>query len=299
MPITIQPLAESIGAEIIGLDLTQPASDADKRAVREAWQKHLVLVIRGQKIKQDEHIAFARILGQLDVDNPNTVFGDGKHPEIFVLTNETKDGKPSETRDIGWQWHADLTYTTRPSAGAVLHAISIPERGGDTMFCNMQKAYETLSDKYKSFLREAEAIHDITNGQWFNKRDVKTIEAFASKNRPVVQPMVSIHPESGRPSLLIGETAVSQIVGMTVAESAPILSYLTQHATQPEFVYRHNWKVGDLLVWDNRCTMHKVVADHSEVAEPGSQGQIRRMHRVTLLGLPSGRALQSADMIAA
>jgi taurine dioxygenase len=111
--------------------------------------------------------------------------------------------------------------------------------------------------------------------------------------------MVSVHPESGKPALLIGETAVKQIVGMTVAESAPILSYLTEHATQPNFVYRHKWKAGDLLVWDNRCTMHKVVADHSEVAEAGSVGQIRRMHRVTLLGQPSGRELQSTDLIAA
>jgi taurine dioxygenase len=113
----------------------------------------------------------------------------------------------------------------------------------------------------------------------------------ASKNAPVVQPLVSIHPETGRASLLIGETAVKQIFGMTVEESAPILQYLTAHATEPRFVYRHRWQVGDMLVWDNRCAMHKVVADHSENAEAGAANQVRRMHRVTLRGQPSGRLL--------
>ncbi len=299
MSVQVVPLTETIGAQIVGLNLTTPVSDEDRRIVREAWQQYLVLLVRDQNIGQDEHIAFSRILGELDVDNPNTVFGDGRRPEIFVLTNETKEGKPSETRDIGWQWHSDLTYTQRPSAGAVLHAIAIPERGGDTMFCNMQKAYETLPEEQKAFLRGAEAIHDITNGQWFKRRDVKTIETFANRNKPVVQPMVTVHPESGKPALLIGETAVRQIVGMSEEESAPILSELTRHATQPAFVYRHNWKVGDLLVWDNRCTMHKVVADHNEVAAPDDVGQIRRMHRVTLLGQRSGRELQASDLAAA
>src|ERR1700756_1392987 len=129
MALSFKPLTDAIGAEVVGIDLSKPMSADDRQALRSGWHKHLVLLVRGQAIDGDGHLDFARALGDLDVDNPNTVFGDPKHPEIFVLTNEMKDGKPSETRDVGWQWHADLTYTTRPSAGAVLHAIAIPDHG--------------------------------------------------------------------------------------------------------------------------------------------------------------------------
>jgi taurine dioxygenase len=292
MTIGIHPLTDAIAAEIRGLDLRNPISDDIRTIIRQAWHKHLVLVVRGQTISPAEQIRFAGIFGDIDVDNPNKVFSDKEHPEIFILTNEMQNGKPSETRDIGWQWHADLTYTMRPSAGAVLHAVAVPEHGGDTMFANMYLAFESLSIGYKKLLQGLEAIHDFHNGQWFAKRTADgAAPKVAPKNAPVIQPLVSIHPETGRASLLIGETAVKQFMDMTLEESAPILRYLTDHATQPQFIYRHSWRPGDLLIWDNRCTMHKVIADHAENADAGSAGKVRRMHRVTLRGQPSGRRL--------
>ena len=305
MSIQIKRLTPTIGAEISGIDLRNPISAEDAAALRAAWQKHLVLVLPKQDIAPEQHIAFARVMGHVDSDSAISVFGHPKYPEIFLLTNEMKDGKPSDTRDVGWQWHVDLTYTLRPSAGAVLHALEIPETGGDTMFANMEAAFSALSPTYQQMLRGLEAVHDISHGQWWKKRNPavvqdnsKTVRDFDARTPPVVQPMVRKHPDTGRESILVGQAVVDHIHGMTREESDPIIDYLTELATRPEFVYRHRWTRGDLLVWDNRCTMHKVVHDHNEAVAPGTKGQVRRMHRVTLQGAPSGRLLHAVDKAA-
>jgi taurine dioxygenase len=292
--VNVRPLTGSIGAEITGIDLHLPMSGEDAAAIRAAWQRHLVIVLPGQQLEPEQQIAFARLLGPVDTGSAVRVFSDARNPEIFVLTNETQDGKPSDTRDVGWQWHADLTYTLQPSSGAVLYALAIPDAGGDTMFANMERAYATLSPAYRDLVDRLETINDIRNGRAAKRRlgpEVPMSESFSAflSNPPVVQPMVRVHPETGRRSLLVSETYIKQIDGMTLEESEPILRFLLAHATQPEFVYRHRWSSGDLLVWDNRSTMHKVVADHDEVVEPGAPGKVRRMHRVTLSGVPAGR----------
>jgi taurine dioxygenase len=297
--VEIQRLTTHIGAEVVGLDLRKPLTDTQKAELKQAWLAHLVLIVRGQDIDVPAHIEFTKAFGTIEDDSAVSAFSHPEHKAIFVLTNETADGKPSETRDVGWQWHTDLTYTLRPSAGAVLHAQQVPNYGGDTMFTNMYVALETLSPAYQRVLEGLNAIHDISNGAWYKRRNDKAPQNFISRTKPVLQPMVYIHPETGRRSLRIGEAVVAQIHGMTVEESTPILRFLTEHATQSEFVYRHRWRKGDLLIWDNRCTMHKVVADHNSVVDRSAAGQIRRMYRTTLRGQASGSPLEVASPEAA
>ena len=290
----IRPLTKTIGAEVHGIDLGQPLDAATQARLRQAWLEHLVLVVPQQAMSAEQHIAFTRIFGTLDDDSAVTAFSHPDHRAIFVLTNETKDGKPSDTRDVGWQWHTDLTYAVRPSAGAVLHAQEIPENGGDTMFASMYAAHDALSPAYRAMLEPLEAVHDIA-WRYASKGQVGR-QDFVSRAPPVLQPMVRTHPETGRRALLIGEAVLRNIHGMTEAESATILSFLAAHATQDAFVYRHRWRKGDVLIWDNRCTMHRVVADHNSVVEPGAPRQVRRMHRTTLKGHVTGRLLDDQPL---
>jgi len=288
----IRKLTPSIGAEIHGLDLTRPISPLDAAALRQAWQDHMVLIMRGQgHLTPEQHIAFSAVFGELDVATTLSPFCHPDHPEIFVLTNEMKDGKPSVTRNIGWQWHTDLTYTTRPSAGSVMHAQRVPAAGGDTMFANLCLAWETLSPAYRAMLEPLNAIHDFTLAREFSRRDPKAMGDMAARTPPVRQPVVWTHPGSGRQALMVNETVVAQFDGMSREESATILDYLFAHSSRHEFIYRHRWQSGDILIWDNFATMHKVVHDHVENAEPGHPEHVRRMHRTTLKGRDSGVAL--------
>jgi taurine dioxygenase len=291
----VEKLTAAIGAEVLGLDLSRPLSEAERRELKAAWLEHLVLLVRGQTgLTPQRHVEFARVFAPIDDRNFVSKYSHPDHREIVVLTNEMEDGKPSETRDIGWQWHADLTYTLRPSCGAVLHATAVPDVGGDTMFANMHLAFERLSPAFRKMIDGLECVHDFTNGAWYRKRHEAAPQAEVRKTDPVIQPMVRRHPETGRKSLYIGETAVSHVHGMTREESGPLLDFLHAHATQHDFLMRHRWRPGDLLVWDNRCTLHKVIHDHDSVVEPGSPGKVRRMHRITLEGEASGRPFQAA-----
>ncbi|MBN9425823.1 MAG: TauD/TfdA family dioxygenase [Burkholderiales bacterium] len=279
----------TIGAHITDIDLSQPLSAEVRDALIRLWHEHLVLVFPGQtRLTPQAHIDFARLFGELEVSSSLNSFSHPEHREIFLLSNEVKDGKPSETRDVGWQWHTDLAFSTRPARGSILHAKAIPEAGGDTMFANMYVAYETLSETMRGLLSQLWAVHDNANSDWHAVRAMGAksaiVEEFIKKNKPVRQPMVRRHPVTGRESLLLSECFVRTIHGMSPQESKPLLDYLHAHATQPEFVYRHHWQTGDLLMWDNRCTMHKVVADHDDKPSADSGNRLRVLHRVTLLG---------------
>jgi taurine dioxygenase len=291
----VSKLTARIGVEVTGLDLKAGLSDAQRRQLNEIWLENVVLIVRDQAdLTVAGHVDFSRCFGPIDDDSPVTAFSHPQHREVFLLTNETQDGKPSETRDVGWQWHADLMYSLQPSAGAVLHAQEVPETGGDTMFANMAAAYDGLSPVYRAFVDGLEAINDLAHGKWYKKRMEAAPQNFVSRAKPVVRALVATHPETGRRSLQLNEAGLCGIMGMTEEESAPILRFLNEHATQAEFVYRHRWRKGDLLVWDNRCSMHKVVADHNAMVDPGAPSQVRRMHRTTIKGLPSGRLLADA-----
>ncbi len=290
MSISVRRLSSGLGAEILGADLTRPLSDGDIAQIRKAWIDHNVLLIRGQEISPEQHIAFSARFGALEDHAAMYKFRHPEHPEIFIITTKPNaDGSPSDTRETGSAWHSDMTYTLRPANGSLLYSMEIPEVGGDTLFSNSYLAYETLSEPFRKLIDPLWAVHDLAYGlrNTGKNRKPETVAAHTKANPPVLQPMVKPHPESGRKALYVNETATSHIVGVTPEESRTLLQYLFQHSVRPEFTYRHRWHKHDLVMWDNRCTMHFAMMDRA----PGS---IRHMHRTTLVGEPSGRLYQEA-----
>jgi taurine dioxygenase len=284
----ITPLGYALGAEVTGLDLRRPIDDLTRRRLYDAWLKHVVLVFPGQELTPQQHIAFSANFGSLDdhaSQAPETLL-DGE-PQILVVTNKHRLGKPSGTRNTGRNWHTDLSYSLRPAKGSLLLCQEKPPVGGDTMWANLTLAFETLSPTMQRFIEGLEAVHDVTLVKGIGQRDPVVVEALRARNPAVVHPMVRVHPDTGRRSLLAGER-VSHILGLTEDESTALLNFLNAHATSPEFVYRHRWRVGDIVLWDNRCTCHVALPDFD-------QTQPRLMLRCSLQGEAVGRLAETAS----
>ena len=282
--LTIRQLGFALGAEVTGIDLRQPLNDLARREILDAWHRHLVLVFPGQDLAAEQQIAFSRNFGELEDNESQPYYRDPQHKEILLVTNRQIGGKPSETRNTGRNWHADLTYTTRPAKGSLLLCREKPPVGGDTMWANLYLAYETLSAPLRDFLDRLEAIHDVSLVKGLEKRDPAKVADLRRRNPPVAHAVVKTHPDTGRKSLFLGQR-IRGFVGMTEEESAPILGFLNQHATSAELVYRHRWSVHDLVMWDNRCTLHVALPDFD-------QGRIRHMTRTSLVGEVTGRVLE-------
>ena len=284
---TITPLGYAMGAAVTGLDLRRPLDDLTRRRLYDAWLKHVVLVFPDQPLTPAEHIAFSANFGVLDDHEsqaPETLL-EG-HREILVVTNKHRLGKASGTRNTGRNWHTDLSYTLRPAKGSLLLCQEKPPVGGDTMWANLTLAYETLSPKMQGILDGLEAVHDVTLVKGIAARDPAIVATMKQRNPAVVHPMVRVHPDTGKKSLLAGER-VSHILGFSEDESAALLAFLNAHATAPEFVYRHRWSVGDIVLWDNRCTCHVALPDFD-------QTQPRLMLRCSLQGESVGRLAEPA-----
>jgi taurine dioxygenase len=289
MSIQIRPLTHAIGAEVTGLDLGRPLDRDQWSQVYEAWLKHIVLVFPGQQLSPEQLIAFAGRFGPLDdhADDPTYRLPD--HPQIYRIGNYLVDGKMSRTKDTGRKWHSDHSYTTRPTLLSMLYCRHVPPVGGTTAFSNMYMAYDTLSDKLKAFLDGLEAVHDLSHYMtpsltW--KPNVRNRAALAEKYPPVVQPVVRVHPETGRKALYVSEAQTSRFLDLTPDEGRGLLDFLFRHMVTPEFTYRHHYKVDDLVFWDNRCAQHMALADYAHDAE-----NPRLMYRLTVLGKMSGRFL--------
>jgi taurine dioxygenase len=278
MAITVTRLAAGLGAEVSGVDLSKPIPDADFRAIEQAWREHLVLLFRNQPLTHEQHIAFSGRFGALDDHGAIPKFRDPVHHNILPVTNQEIGGRK---QPVGRQWHSDLSTTTRPARGSLLRSEEIPPVGGDTMFTNMYMAYDTLSEAFKKIVDGLDAIHDMTVAKHSKGRDPADLAEVRRRNPPIAHPMVRVHPETGKKALYVSEMTTTGIVGLTDEEAQPILDFLYRHCVQPEFTYRHKWRVHDLLAWDNRCTMHLALSDY-DINIP------RRMYRTTLLGEPSG-----------
>ncbi|MBI5720828.1 MAG: TauD/TfdA family dioxygenase [Rubrivivax sp.] len=292
MPIQVRPLSYGIGAEISGVDLGRPVDDATRAAIRQAWLDHLVIVFRGQDLPPPRQIAFGRMFGELDDHKSVPFYRHPEHPEIYLITNKKIGGKESQTKDTGRLWHSDHSFTTHPTMATMLYCLEIPPVGGTTMVCNMYRAYETLSPALRAVLDKLDAVHSLehysAHNPYFTSRDPEQIRKMNELSPPVAQPVVRVHPETGRKALYISEGQTQRFVGMSQAESAGLLQYLFEHSVKPEFTYRHAWKVNDMLMWDNRCTNHLAVPDYSHQTT-------RHMHRLTVLGTPSGRLLEPQE----
>lgn len=267
-------LGYALGAEIIGLDLSRPLDQHTVDALKQTWGEHLVLLIRGQDLSHEQLVAFSCHFGPLSLNESSAYGRDPRIPEIFVVSTKPVDGRPSETRNTGRNWHSDGSHTLRPAMGSLLHCRELPEVGGNTLWTSMIAAYEALSPTLRRFLGTLSAVHDVSLLANFTAQDRRN--ETLKVNPAVVHPVVRTIPETGRKALYVSDRT-RHFVGMTAAESQPILKFLIDHATSPEFGYRHIWQEYDLVMWDNRATMHYALADFD-------LNQPRHMIRTTVLG---------------
>jgi len=275
----IRPFDAALGAEVVGLDLNQPLSDEDFRRIHRAHLDHHVVVFRDQRITPDQQIAFSRRFGPLQIHVLNQ-FQLANHPEILIVSNVLKDGKPIGLGDAGHFWHSDLSYKEKPSLGSLLHAMELPAEGGDTLFANMHVAWDSLPAELQRKVEGLTAEHTyLARYAELQKRSPwrpnLTAEQIAQV-RPVIQPVVRTHPETGRKALFVSEHFTTRIVGLPEDESRALLDTLFAHSVKPEHVYRHQWREHDLVFWDNRSLLHLAA---------GTPDHLRRvMYRTTIEG---------------
>jgi Probable taurine catabolism dioxygenase len=278
MSLTFEPLSAGIGVEVRGVDISKPLDSETATRIKDAWFEHCIILIRGQKLDHRQHVEFSRNFGELDNHDLIARLRDPHFHEILPVMKQKEGGRDLV---VGRQWHSDMQCSLYPPAGSLLRCEEIPPIGGDTMFANMYRAYDALSDTMKKMLDGLYAIHDLRVAKHNRGQDPAEI---LKRTPPVAQPLVRVHPHTGKKALYVSEMTTAGIVGMSHSESQPILKFLFEHCVQPEFTYRHQWKVGDLIGWDNRCTLHLALADY-DFNEP------RRLYRTTMLGEQSGYIL--------
>ncbi|MFT5439926.1 MAG: taurine dioxygenase [Alphaproteobacteria bacterium] len=273
------PLSTVLGAEINSIDVRE-LDDAGFNNLRDLFHDNLVLVVKAQDLSPAEQTEFARRFGEIQYHiSPEYLMKD--QPEVMILSNELENGKNVGIPDAGSDWHSDHSYVDQPTGYTMLYALKIPQDGGDTEWTNMIAAYEALSDEMKQRLDGMIAIHSFNrlrnprmtvgvrhgDGQDYYKRSPP--DAF--------HPIVRTHPATGRKALYISPRFTIGIKDMEDAAAQSLLGELFDHIAGREFVYRHRWTVGDLLMWDNRTTIHLATGGVPE-------GQARRLHRTTVLG---------------
>ena len=261
--VTITPSGKALGADVAGLDLTRPLAASEIEAVRKAWAEHLVLRFRGHRgLSLEQLAAFSRYLGELDrapiKSDPTGKVSPDEHPEITVISNVVVDGKAiGGLGSYEAVWHADMTYNPRPPKGSALYAVEIPPAGGNTYFANMYRAYETLPGELKRRAETLKCVHDASRNSAGELR--VGFEDITDPRRTVgaVHPVVRTHPVTGKKCLFLGRRRNAYLVGLPLEESEALLDALWTHATKPEFVWGQEWQLGDIILWDNRCTMHR------------------------------------------
>jgi taurine dioxygenase len=265
------PLTRSIGAEILGVDLAQGLSPDLVTAIRAALLEWKVLFFRDQDIDTDQHIAFARAFGELEV-HPFAPHKPG-YPEVLAITHD-RDHPGREN-----VWHSDVTWREKPSLGSILRAIELPPIGGDTLFADMVAAYAGLSDEVKERIEGRVALHDFAHfraGLFKAGKTAAEVEAFNRAYPKVEHPIVRTHPETGARALYVNAAFTQHIVGLEPEESKSLLKHLYAQAAIPEYQCRFRWEPGSIAFWDNRASQHYAVSDYWP--------SVRRMERVTIIG---------------
>jgi taurine dioxygenase len=270
--IEIRPLTAAIGAEVVGVDLREPLSDAAERAIQEALLRHLVLFFRGQDLSPRQQVDFARRFGPV---GPHPFARP--HPEQVEMT--VLDQTKPETDGTN-SWHSDSTFMPEPPLGSVLHARLLPPLGGDTCWANMYAAYEALSAPLRELLEGIRAEHDIT---WSLRKSIQgghsvtsELEDLQANWPPVEHPVVRTHPVTGRKCLYVNRNFTTRLCGLSDEENDALLPFLIRQVSRPDFQVRFRWSLGDVAFWDNRCTQHYAVPDYT--------GHRRVMHRVMIQG---------------
>lgn len=275
--IEIRPLCECFGAEIVGIDLAQPVDDALYARIHSAFLERQLLLFRDQDLSPGNHVALGRRFGEVQVHVMNQYHADG-FPELYFLTNLDEQGKPSGRHpDKGTlAWHTDGSWRRVTGQATMLYAIEIPGEGGETHFCDMYGAYAALSDEMKSRLADARALHNLDFSRSRRHGEDPMTEAQKREVPPVDHPVVRTHPETGRKCIFLGDHAET-IIGLDYEQGRKLVEEINALAIRPELTYRHRWRKRDLVIWDNRCLMHR--------STPYDTTRERRvMRRCTILG---------------
>jgi alpha-ketoglutarate-dependent taurine dioxygenase len=271
----VRPLSKIMAAEVIGLDLSQPLDPETRDAVYDAFLAYQILVFRDQHLTKPQQIAFTEQFGTLERHTARNR-GTDDYPLLHVVSNLNAEGKPSGKVN-STLWHTDKSFRPEPSMATILHAVTMPPQGGDTCFANMYAAYEALPDEEKAKLEGLRVIHS-----WeLSRENIGRVLSEEEKRDapPMSHPLVRTHPDTGRKCLFMGMHA-SHLEGMPMAEGRAWIERLEAHATSPQFMYRHHWRKGDLLMWDNRCLLHRADPNFDAAHYP------RVLHRTCLRGTP-------------
>ena len=287
--LNVRPTGAALGAEVLGIDLSKKIDDATFKQIVDAWHEHEVVFFRDQKLTPEQHVAFSRRFGELELHVRKDCCRPGYH-ELFVVSNILENGKPIGSQDAGLFWHSDLCYLDVPSRGSLLYALEVPHDDsgnalGDTCFASMTVAYDELPDDVKKRAEGISGVHTYTQQ---NERRLAKIKAqggvreeltgsLKAKVPDVVHPVIRTHPVTGRKCVYVNVAFVIQVLGMDEAEGLKLRDYLIEHCTQPRFVYRHQWRAGDFLMWDNCATQHLAINDYV-------LPQRRLMYRTTVKG---------------
>jgi len=296
MPMTLTPLTPAVGVEIGNIDLTS-LNAAEFAQIEAAWHRHSVLLFRGQKLSDDALLAFSRRFGELDPP-PNQERGRQSppgYPDIYVVSNVLDDkGQPIGALGAGEAvWHTDMSYLELPPDASMLYALEIPPTGGNTYFCGMQAVWRALPAALKAKLGARRIKHDGTFNSGGYVRQGVTPTDDPHQAPGAWHPAVCVHPVTGEPALYLGRRRNSYVEGLPRAESDALLDELWNFIDTPQFIYAHHWRVGDLVVWDNRSTMHR--------RDPFDNASRRVMHRTQIKGKfrPRGQATGSGGSEAA
>lgn len=277
--ITVVPQSSAIGAEIVGVDISNPLPSDVIVAIKQAWHTHLVLLFRGQSLTPDQHIYFSSYFGTPQSPN-RTSFTPmtEKYPEIIQVMNVGMK-KERLARSLGNAeafWHTDMSYKEIPPAASALFSLEIPPEGGNTCVCNMYMAYDDLPPDLLAMAEGRTAVHDASRNSAGKLRPGFTDEKDPQKTPGPHHPLIRTHPETGRKALFLGRRPYSYVPGLSVEDSESLLDRLWGHAAQEKYAWCHSWKVGDLLLWDNRCAMHR--------RDPFDASQRRVLHRTQIAG---------------
>ncbi|MCY0386198.1 TauD/TfdA family dioxygenase [Robbsia sp. Bb-Pol-6] len=277
--LDIRPLDGALGAEVFGLRLDRDLHADDFARLHRAHLDHHLLIFRDLDITPEQQIAFSRRFGPLQIHVLHQFHLAG-HPEILIVSNIVENGAPIGLGDAGHFWHSDLSYKENPSLGSMLYARELPADGGDTLFANQHLAWDTLPADLRKAIEGRRAEHTYlaryAELQARSPWRPNLSEAQRAQVLPVEHPIVRVHPENGRRALFVSEHFTTRIVGLPEDESRAILDALFAHSVQPAFQYRHVWRAGDMVFWDNRSLQH--------LAAGCPESQRRRLHRTTIEG---------------
>ena len=276
--IAVRPTGAALGADVEGVDLAGAPTPETMEAVKQAWADHLVLRFRGQSLGDDDLMRFSRQLGELDWA-PIAATNDAPEGReyVMVVSNVVENGQPiGQLGAYEAIWHTDMSYVPEPPSASALYALEVPPSGGDTGFCNMYLAYETLPSELRRQVEGRLCRHDASRNSAGELRRGFVDAPDASQTIGAEHPIVRTHPVTGRNALFLGRRRNAYILGLKLADSEALLDQLWAHCTKPEFAWYQQWRRGDLILWDNRCVMHR-----RDAFDPATR---RVMHRTQIKG---------------